>query len=308
MATTPVNTAANADLVRKNLMMAVKQYNDSVPRPLWQDMCGVVKTTDQLYEIAALASGLGMPAVTAELAPAPMDAMNQPYRKQYTPQKRTLQFQMSDEAFINDQSGIIKSYGTLLAASFAQAKEIAGAIYMNGASSSTLISTPQGQALSSTAHPLEIGTDSSTFTTAQALSIGALEDAVNNLSLQKAFRYQMQKPVFGGFQLEVHPSNALLAQRLIGADKLPGTNNNDPNPAGRLVTRVISNPYFTNAGYWAIRSMNDMEQKRFCLTRYGFKVSNLRYDDNIDAWVCLGKESYLFDVLDYRGVWYSLAS
>lgn len=298
---------ANPDLLRKNLLMAVDYFDKTPEITYWKDLAGMVKPSDQLNEIIAAVSGLALPQVTGEYGVAPQDDITSPARKVYTPQKRMLQFRMSDEAFINDQYGVVKGYGTELAGVFATAKEIAAAVYLNGALNTSIISTPLGAALSSASQPLAMGFDSNTFTTQQTLGIIALEDATNLLLNQQAHKnYPM--PKYGPFQLEVATRNAKLAERLTTAGQLPTTNNNDKNVVAGKIGRVIASPYFTNPEWWCLRSMNPAKQSRFCLTRYGFKLTELVYDGDTDSWKVTAKESYLFDVVDYRGAFYSTPS
>lgn len=305
-------THGNEDFMRANLLRAWELY-DKTPRMTFFDaLAGEKLSSDQLYERAAMASGLALPLVTPEYGTVPLTDMYEAFNKQYKGQKRTLQFRMSDEAFINDKYGIVRAYGTLLAGVFTTAKEIAAAIYLNGATDTSLIVGPDGVALSSASHPLETGTDTNTFTTQQTLGIIALEDATTALMNQKAHK-GYQQPKYGPFQLEVAPRNNHLSARLIGADKFPGTPNNDPNSlAGKAGDRVmgtvqkrIVSPYFNNAEWWCLRSIDDSQQPRFMLNRYGYKLTELKYDGDNDSWKVTAKENYLFDVFDYRGTFYS---
>lgn len=299
--------SGNPDLLRKNLLMAKKLYDDQPRRTYWQKMAGKVMSSDQLNEIVALASGLALPQIVGEYGNPPQDTMTSPGRKVYTPQKRMLQFRMSDEAFINDQYGIVKSYGTLMGGVFLHAKEIAAAIYMNGAIDPTIITTPLGATLASTAQPLQTGFDSNTFGTQQTLGIIALEDATNNMQLQQAHKnYPM--PNFGPFMLEVHPRNNLLGQRMVKAGLIPQTNNNDVNAVADQISDVLSNPYFVNPEWWALHSTDANNQGRIMITRYGYKNTGITYDEDTDSWKVTSKESYLFDVVDYRGCYYSTPS
>src|SRR4051812_23245520 len=140
MAATTTN--GNPDIMRSNLLRAIKAYDDQPEMTFFDELAGNILSSDQLFEIAAQVSGLPLPQVTAEYGVVPTADMQQIAKKTYTPQKRTLQFRMSDEAFINDQYGIVKSYGNVLAGVFKQAKDIAAAVYMNGATNANLIYTP----------------------------------------------------------------------------------------------------------------------------------------------------------------------
>jgi hypothetical protein len=300
-------------IMRKTLLMAVKTW-DTPKLIFYKRICGRVFETEQAYEELAQVSGLMPPSIVPEYGLIPTDDMYEPYTKRTQPQKRALQFRVSDEAFINDRYGIIREYGQLLMEVFTQAREIAAAIYMNGCTNSSLIACPSGQPLASTAHPLDPmvspNTDTSTFTTQQTLGIIALEDATMNLRNQKAHK-GYPAPKIPPFSLEVAPRNGLVAKRLVGAQHLPTTDNNDPNPVGGDIGDVIVSPYYTNPEWWSIRCMDSQAQPRFMLQRYAFKVMPIdynSYDSDTDSWKFTAKECYAFDVKDYRGVFYSTPS
>ncbi|MBS1721228.1 MAG: hypothetical protein JST35_12345 [Armatimonadetes bacterium] len=306
--TTNLSLQGNPDLMRKNLLMAKKLYEEKARRKNYMTLSGRKISSNQLNEVIAMASGLDLPQVTPEFGAIQTSDMEQVARKVYTPQKRTLQFRVSDEAFINDQYGIIKSYGTLLASVFDQAREIAASVYMNGALDTSIISTPQGKPLAATDHPLASGTDSNTFAgVQQTLGPIALEEAINQLMSQKAHK-GYAAPKYGPFQLEVAPRNNFLARRIVGAVNQAGGNSNDPNALRDDVTKIVVVPQFTNPEWWCLRSIAEEEQPRFMLQRYAFKVMPIVYDEDVDAWKITAKESYLFDVNDYRGTFYSTPS
>jgi len=246
------------------------------------------------------------PQITAEFGLVPIEDMLQGATAQYKGQKRTLQIRISDEAFINDQYGILRGYATQLKMVFDQAQEIAGAVYLNAPTSSATIALPTGQPLASTAQPLDIGTDSNTFTTQQTLSITALEDARSNLMLQKADK-GYPAPKVGAMVLEVAPKNGLLAERLVEPNKnYPTTPNNDSNKFADQGVTVITSPYATNPEWWCLRMADNAQHKRFKLVRYGFKLmGDPFYDRNNDSWLQGAKENYLYGSMDYRGTFYS---
>jgi hypothetical protein len=307
-------TFGNPTIMRKTLLMAVKMWDD-VPRlKFYERIVGKTLNTDQAYEELALVSGLTTPSIVAEYGAVPTDDITSPFTKRTQPLKRMLQFRVSDEAFINDRYGIIKSYGTLLKGVFQQAKEIAAAIYLNGCTNSALIQTPAGQPLSSASHPLDgmasPNVDSNTFTTQQTLGIISLEDATMNLRNQRAHK-GYPAPKVPPFALEVAPRNGLVAKRLVGSMNLPTTNNNDKNVVAGDIGDVIISPYYTNPEWWSIRCMDQSQHHRFLLERYGFKVMPIdygSYDPDTDSWKFTAKECYAFDVSDYRGVFYSTPS
>ncbi len=302
--------SGNPDLMRKNLMLAVKGYNEQSPNPNYQRLIsGRTITTEQLGEVAAMASGLGLPTVVAEYGAVPSEDMIEVARKTYLQQARKMQFRISDEAFINDQYGIMKGYGKELALAFDVAKEIAAAnAFMNFVTGTTVTTTMRAQSLANTAHTISGGlTDSNTFTTQQTLGPIALEAALTALLDQKAEKgYVASKR--GPYVLEVATRNKYLAERIVGSDKLAGGNQNDKNALSSDITSVICDEYFTNPEWWCVRVADKDRQPRFMLSRFPFKVTDLTFDQDVDAWKVMAKESYLFDVVDYRGTFYSTPS
>lgn len=306
-------TTSGIDLFRKNLLMAYKAYDESPQRVYYKDMAGKVLTSDQLFEISAMVDGLILPTIVNEMGIFPQDDIREVANKTSKAQKRGLQVRFSDEVLINDQSGVIKGLGRLIAGVFQQAKEQAAAVYVNGCLSTSLIQTAQGEALSSATHALGTGgTDTNTFTTQQTLGVIALEDATNLLGAQLSYK-GIPAPKLGPFQLEVAIRNNQLSKRLLHPGNLPTTNNNDMNAIASSqgdgqISKIIPNPYFTNPEWWCLRSIDADKQARFMIQRYGFKITGMSYDEDVDAWKITGKESYIFDAMDYRGSFYSTPS
>jgi hypothetical protein len=300
------NTSAVPLLIEKNLLMAVKLYDEQARIVYADEMAGNIIDTDQAYETIAQVNGLDLPQITAELGVVPITDMTQGPSAQYKGQKRTLSLRISDEAFIDDQYGIVRGYARELKTAFDQAREFAGAIFLNGCINTGLLVLPTGQTLASQTQPLQSGTDTNTFmVNQQTLSIIALEDARANLMNQKAYK-GYPAPKVGPMVLEVAPKNGLLAERLTGAKQFPTTPNNDPNPLGASVSKVITNPYFTNPEWWCLRMADNSRHKRFKLVRYGFRLMNKpRFDDTTDSWVVAAKEKYLYGAMDYRGQFFS---
>lgn len=309
-------TNGNVDLMRANLFKAFDLYDKTLRNQTYMTLAGNSGGTSQLYERVATVSGLQLPQVRSEFAPAPTSQVTEVSVANYQPQKRLLEFRMSDEAFINDQYGVVKGYGIMLKGVFDVGREYAAAVWVNGALDTAQIALPNGEALSSATHALEAGTSSNTFSgTQQLLSIKALEDATANLLSQLAYKGYMS-PRYGPYQLEVATINNHLANRLIGSDKLPQTFDNDPNSVAGMknpnnlgtVRRVVVNPAFSNPDWWALRSMPENENPRFWLDRYPFKLTQLMYDGHTDSWHVTAKESYLPCQFDWRGTFYSTAA
>lgn len=298
------STSNNAKLMRANLLSAIVM-GEKTPKQTWHDKLVDKKlSTRQAYEESALVTPLGLPSITAEYGTPPTEDISTPYSKTHTPVKRMLHFRVSSEALGRDHYGLMKQYGTMMRTAFTQAKEIAAAAYLNYATSSTILSTPAGQPLASTAHPIELGgTTANTPATGLTLGIQALETVLYNLMMQVSHKNQPQ-PVSGPYILELHPKNLVLAQRLIGSSQRPETDINDKNVIVGRFSEIIASPYFTHEDWWCVRTADGSEGHRFFLGEGNFEVTGLDYEKDNDSYKASAKESYLFDVFDWRGTYY----
>lgn len=305
MASTTLNVAP---LVRKNLLMGITMANEKKRYNVHKKLInGNEVSTTQLYEQTALISGLNLPTVVNEYGSLPVSQITVPYTKTHTPLKRALQVRFSGEVERKDQYGKIRGTGQSLAHAFYIMEEIDAAKYLNAATNSSLLSTPAGQPYWSTAHPLETGTDSNRFTTALTLGASALEQALQNLQGMKAHKGYVN-PIAGPFCLEVASGNAMMARRLLGSEYRPQSADNDINPVTGQITTHVAGPWFTNAGYWSLHSMNDMENRRIKITGMDFTVTKAEYDQDDDSWKLSARTEFIYDILDYRDVYGSPAS
>lgn len=303
----------NSDLFRANLKEALRLYDLNLMFPAYMLLAGVSGDSKQLYERFATVSGLSLPQPTAEFGVAPQSDIAEVAAANRQPIKQTLQMRISDESLINDQYGIVKSYGTELRSVFDIRREISASVYLNGCTDSTQINLINGEALSSATHALAVGTDANTWLSTenqQILSIKALEDATARISMQKSYK-NYPAPRYGPFQLEVAQQNVHLANRLIGTDKLPQSLDNDinsvkQNPLDRMmVKRVVSTPTFLNPEWWSLRAIPSSQHSRYWLIRYGFNLTEIRYKGSNDSWCVTAKENYIPLQGDYRGTFYS---
>jgi len=178
---------------------------------------------------------------------------------------------------------------------------------MNYATNSSLLSVPSGQPYWSTAHPTETGTDANRFTTALSLGQSALEQACQNMMGLKDHKGNVH-PIPGPFKLEVPPALSMLADRLVTSKLRPQSADNDNNPLVGMITEVVVGPWFTNAGYWSIHTSSSEDNRRFCMSEFGITFSDMEYVQDNDSYKITARESYLYDVFDYRDVWGSPAS
>ncbi len=311
----PVGTQNNADLLRKNLLVAVELQQKTVKYPVWSELAGVVGGTTQLYERMATVSGAGLPQVRGEFQDPPITNVGEVASQNVYPQKLLLGMNIASIVMDTDQYGIYKGYARMLKKGFDVAMEIAGAVYLNGATDTTLIALPNGEAIASTTHQLSSGgTTSNLFATAQTLSISALESATENIMLQKSDKGYIDG-VMGPYQVEVGPLNAHLARQLITPGTKPQTADRQVNTIGGtgegpnygMVSKVVVVQQSVNSGWWAIRAIDNDDHARFWLNQTPFKIPLVRYQEN-DSYFILALQRYVPACFDFRGTWYSLAS
>lgn len=304
-------TGANAKFVRANLVEAVKLYGDHRPPLVWKDMVvGKIISSKQLFEEAAMASGIPLPSITSEYGAVPQAEMRQVNTQTWQPFKRAIQVRMSREFMKDEQYGLAKSYGQQIAAVSDRADEIDGAVYLTKCldGSSTGLPLWDGKSYAATDHPTDSGTYSNRFAAPESLGITALETAVQNMM---GFVSHMGyiDPRYGPFQLEVTHANAMLARRLIQSEKFPTTSDNDPNVIRGLITKVVVNPYAgSTPNYWAVHSIHPMENRRFMIDREPLNVTDLIYDGDNDSYKATAVRRKIFGVFDARDSYFSPAS
>jgi len=176
-----------------------------------------------------------------------------PFTMDITPIKYGGIFSVSSEAKESDKHGIIAKRTTkLLRAADLTVDYLCADIH--NLATSTSMPTPDGQAFASASHLYNGGTFSNIVTSTPALSISALETALQEL--MSAQKDDEGNPIMfmGPYTLLVPPALAGLANRLVSSLKFPTTNNNDPNWAGELISKVVVNPLFTSSTAWSLIS------------------------------------------------------
>lgn len=228
-----------------------------------------------------------------------------PY-KQILPVKRGIGFAVAHEVIESDVAGLIKKRAPKMARAMARTKEADLANHMNLATG-TQVTPPDGAALAGT-HNYDGGSFSNIIGSPDgnanpALSIGALEMAIADMSLQPS-----QEGDYIGFDgpytLLVHPSLWGLARRLVESDKFPTTFNNDPNVAKGMIKDVVVNPFFTSPTAWALVITGDDENPLRCWNR---RAPTLKEEEDItrDLQLVVLTEIWARYLTDWRGFEYS---
>ncbi len=288
-----------AATAREGLQKVVTLY-DTKPRKYMQDIIGETFTDRQKYMEIAQTGDFGMAAEVNEGTGVPVDDFSTLNAKQYTPIMRAIGFSVSEQAIETDLYGIVRNYAKKIGLAMNKTQEQVAANIINlMADSST--TGPDGQPLLSTAHTLESGTASNTGTVGLALGTPNLETAIQELIKQKGHRGDPM-PCDGPFRLYVHPDRAMLAERLVKAQKYPTDNSNQGNPAGARIDSIHVNPYFTSSYAWAVRTMDDSEHGLFMLKRIP-RRTKLQDEARLISLFYVCYEEYICSHYSWRGFW-----
>lgn len=306
----PTVLATVDKLGRKNLLQAVKLYDPNQEINMAREMAGNIVDTVQTFEEIAAYGGLSLPSKTTEYGNPPQTEYEQIYTAQYRNNKMMLQFRVSNEAFDDEQKGygVVRAYGSDMASVFHQKMEIDAAdTFMNLANDAVNNAGPDGVALGSASHPLEIGTESNILSPAETLAPQSVTKMFARLKKTKAHKGYLM-PIVGPGVIECSAENELLARQIMNSVQQQGENSNSSNEIGKLISGVLANPYFTNQEWFAVRIANKRKHKRFVQIREGFNLTSWKYDEDTDSWKATARSRYVFGSMGFRGIVYSFAS
>lgn len=223
-----------------------------------------------------------------------------PY-KDWFPIKRGIGFAVAREVVESDVTGIIKRRAPKMARAMIRTLEADMANHVNLATS-TVLTPPDGVALAG-AHILDTGTFNNVITNSPALSVTALEQAVQELMMQPSQTgdYLM---LDGPYNLLVPPQLYFLAERICESIKLPQTNNNDSNPVRGFIKNVIVSPFFTSPTAWALVLAGDDENPLKMLNRRGFDTQE-EFDKTKDVNIVVCTQIWARMLSDWRGFAFS---
>jgi len=189
--------------------------------------------------------------------------------------------------------------------SFNQTKELYAANVLNTAGTYNAAIGGDGQALLSTAHPVDGSTYSNTPTVAADLNETTLLNAM--IAVRRNFIDQAGLKMFArGRKLVVPPELEPIAIRLLQTELRPGTANNDVNAirstAGGLPEGYIVNDYLTSTFAWFlltnIKGLNYMERVPF--------ETDMQVEFTTDNLLVKGYERYSFSYSNPRAIYGSL--
>jgi len=228
----------------KGLSDVVKLFNDE-QRTYYTSFTKIKNNRDQTFRLSthgdlppatAFAQGTAIPVVNFQT----------PYSKDIVPVRVGNQVPWDNEVEVSDLYGIISQTGPKLLSSVIDVMEQSAANLFNLATSTAYANylTPDGVALASASHLSGSGLQSN-LATGAALSYTSVEDMAQLFLGQKSHE---GRPLNwrGKFKLLVGTAKAGIANRVVSAQKVAGTNYNDPSWASGMVSEVIVNPYFTS--------------------------------------------------------------
>ena len=290
-----INTTAIQSLLRPGLAAVFGDY--PMYPAQWSEIFGKY-TSDKAVEIEVEVKLLGLAEIRAEGASTNYQNMGQRFTTNYVHRYVSIGFIITRQAI---KDNLYKAQFPLQAKamrnSMGQAKENLGAAVLNNGFSASF-PIGDGQALYSTAHPIDTGTVANTFASVTDLNETSLQNAIVKIQQFKdqAGLIVMTKPE----KLIVAPANQWTADRLLNSAFRTGTADNDISaiyntsavPEGYRV-----NQFLTSASNWFLNTdapdgfkyyerealetdvYSDFDTdnvKAKAIERYSFGVSNFR--------------------------------
>jgi len=294
-----VNTAAIKSLLRPGLNSVFGDY------PMYPGQWSEIFTrnrSDKQAEIDVETRFLGLASLKTEGASISYDnGMGERYATTYLNQTIGLGFIITKEAMEDNlYKSAFPKQAQALRRSMEQTKEIRGAAVLNNGFSSSF-AVGDGQALFSTAHPIDNGVVANTFTVQADLNEASLEQAVIGTQQFRdiAGLRVMVKPT----KLVVPPQLQFTAERLLKTELRTGTANNDVNAMYSLSTvpqgyRV--NQYLTDPNGWFLMTNADNGFNYF--ERTGLET-DMTTDFDTKSIKVSAVERYSFGVSNWRAAW-----
>lgn len=261
-----------------------------------------VNTSDKRYEEEVGVTSFGLAAVKDEGSGFSYDTERQAFITRYVHVVYALGFQVTREAFEDDQYDVIgKRRAQGLAFSMRQTKEIVGANVYNRAFTSGYTGG-DGSILCVTSHAnMAGGTWSNTLTTTADLSEASLEQAVIDIGKWTNDR---------GLKIAVIPKTLIIpidlqfeAQRILKTEYRVGTADNDINALnmmGKFPGGIVVNHYLTDTDAWFLRTNSPDGMKHFVRRGPQFGVDN---DFDTENAKFKATERYSFGWTDPRGIY-----
>lgn len=295
-----VNTAAIKSLLRPGLNAVFGEY------PTYSGQWGEIFTrnkSDKQAEIDVETRMLGLASLKTEGASIAYDnGMGERYTTTYLNQTIGLGFIITKEAMEDNlYKADFPKQAQALRKALAQTKEIRGAAVLNNGFTGGVNAIGDGQALFSTAHPIDNGTVANTFTVQADLNEASLEQAA--IGVQRFRDIAGILTNFKPTKLIVPPQLQFTAERLLKTELRTSTANNDINAMYSLSTvpqgyRV--NQYLTDPNGWFLMTDADNGFKYF--ERKAVE-NDMTTDFDTKSIKVSAIERYSFGVSNWRAAW-----
>jgi hypothetical protein len=260
-----------------------------------------VRDSRKAYEDSFRIAGFGPLAKKPELSTTILDEPIKIGGIRFIHQTFALGFAISQEMKDDVQYQEMLSLAQELGTSSYWTGELYGHDVYNNGFTTAKYTGRDGQALFSTAHPIQgLGTTMANRPAVDSdLTEAALEAAVLAFDLMQNERGMpnLLQPRI----LLVHPENRLFVMRLLQSAGFPGTNNNDINPLQGLGITGVSDPWLTDHDAWFVLAEPSRVGTRF----YWREMPDTKTwdDDNADATFHKIRQRHSNGFDDWRGLY-----
>lgn len=210
-------------------------------------------TSSKAYEEIDSMVGFGLVPTKDEGKSIEYDEAFAGFSKRYTHVEYGLGFNVTRPLWEDEQYGKIKKLPTALAKSVRQTVEILHANVLNNAFNSSY-PCPDAKELCATDHPLKLGgTFANELATAADFDVTSLEAAL--IGIQNFVDDRGLKMFAQPRKLVIHPNDVFMAKQVLKSAQLPGTANNDINPAQDIIPEgYAALHWLTDSDAWWIKT------------------------------------------------------
>jgi hypothetical protein len=297
------------DLLHRGLNQGIRLYNVEEEFNEGMKLSGnKITSKEQLYEIAAY-GGLDLPSRTLEYGAPQTTSQAKVYGYTWRHKKWMLTFQMSNEAYTDEQGhGIIRGYAKELAGVFQAVDQIDAAdTFLNLVDDGTNNPGPyNAEPLAYASHALRgAGTYSNLLDPAETASPDAVRKLVANLKKTKAHKGRVA-PIIGPVVIMCSADDELIFQEIWQSIGKAHEESNTKNVLKSMISDITGNPYATNANRFGVRIANNSKHKGFEMVREPFTIAKVEYIKN-DSYEVTAKMRKVRGWMDWRGYAFSLA-
>ncbi len=262
-----------------------------------------VRPMDRAYLRWAKTYGVGLPVALGEAAGVTYDHMGQRWKQDIVAIKYGLGLAITDEAIMDDRSGIImQKKSTELAKAMAKKREVLAAAFLDACWTSGDSNAGDGVALYSASHPIISGVFSNVPSAPAALSEASLEQAVQDIARNMVNERGLKAAVMAK-KLVVSVTNQFEAQRIFksaGQVYTPDNTINALKEAGDIGNGNVQVMHYLNSAnaYHILTDVND-DEGFVCYVRFEPKFSaDNEFDNDVAKFKAIMKLG--FSVLDPR--------